>query len=687
MKKILGNGLRFLILALVITTTFLIADTQANVGEANSVTDSVNTKLNKLDVTELMYFNIAEFTNISHLIDVDRTITANQFGYTSSRTEIRISTNNSQDINALNYTLPTMEYNSSKYFRIYSENDTLAENTSYDVYIRNETTDIVIKFPTISSEETLTAIIEMDHPNAITYDENDELVEGEYPYHFNLSFLPLLTIPITSYNLEWRVGTDIGINIDNDTLEPTKANFIGDISLEGTALHFEDIQELNSINRDLLNQSKYGGYNLTALEERNFIPSYNINLAQNLTDTLTFDYYQVAGTFLTFTSLVTTIEVSEWGTVYTKQTINLKNIGLQSGPVLSTAIGGTTFPTLSFDVPDSAAKIGIKDNYGNVTPLVNANPITEKISVEFKPRIQIEQGAEYQIVLSFTQSSKNVINNLGGGKVELLTDLSSSFNCTVQKFELELLFPFGSSITRTKIRDAAYKSSLRSPVSITAIQKTQFLGLFNSRGYRFSFEELTPLSNKQVQIEFGLSPLHQLYTPLTFSIFFLIVGLVYAVIRNLLFGYKPSKLVLEEIPLDMIKSFVKSYEEKTAIREQILRLDRKRKSKNISAREYEQTKIILRNQQQQNDRTIVSVSRKLAEENPRIRLSMRSIEVAEASREDYLKNIESLEKKKSQGRIGKEAYAKLKIDYDNKLRKANNEIDKVLIELRNLLTK
>ena len=66
---------------------------------------------------------------------------------------------------------------------------------------------------------------------------------------------------------------------------------------------------------------------------------------------------------------------------------------------------------------------------------------------------------------------------------------------------------------------------------------------------------------------------------------------------------------------------------------------------------------------------------------------MRSIEVAEASREDYLQNLESLEKKKAQGRIGKDAYNKLKIDYDKKLRKANNDIDKVLIELRNLLTK
>ena len=687
MKKILGNGLRFLLLAIVITSTFLIANPQVNAGEPSSSTDSVNTKNSNLNITDLMYFDVTEFTNTSHLINVDRTITANQYGYTSSRTEIQISSNSSTEINALNYILPTSEYNSSKYFKIYSQNDTETENTVYDVHIGNQTTEIVIKFPSVGSEETVTLIIDMDHPNAITYDQNDELVESEYPYHFNLSFLPLLTIPITSYTLEWMVGKDISMNVNNESLRPTETNFTGNINQELTTLRYEEIQELSSINREILNRSEHGNYNLTALANRNFIPSYRPNIAQNLTENLTFDYFQVAGTFMTFTSLVTTIEISEWGKVFTTQEIRLKNIGLQSGPVLSTALGGATFPTLSFNIPDSASKIGVKDNYGNITPVVDADPVTQKKVIEFRPRVQIEQGAEYHLLLSFTQPSTKVINNLGGGKVQLLTDLSTSFNCTIQEYNLELLFPFGSSISRTKIMDATFESSLRSPVSVSAIQKKQFLGLFNSRGYRLSFEELTPLSNKQIRIEYGISPLNQLYTPISFSLFFLLIGLAYALVRNLSFGYKPSKLALEEIPLDLIKSFVKSYEEKTAIREQILRLDRKRKSKNISAREYEQTKIILRNQQQQNDRTIVSVSRKLAEENPRIRLSMRSIEVAEASREDYLSNIESLEKKKTQGRIGKEAYAKLKIDYDNKLRKANNEIDKVLIELRNLLTK
>ena len=280
-----------------------------------------------------------------------------------------------------------------------------------------------------------------------------------------------------------------------------------------------------------------------------------------------------------------------------------------------------------------------------------------------------------------------MVKDLGGGKLRLINPLTMSFNWTIQEFELDILFPFGSTISQEKIENTTHVSSSRLPVSVSGVQQKEFLGLFNKRGYRFIYEEFTPLSNHPITIDFGMSPFYPIFSPFSFGLFFLSIGIIYTLIRNLSFGYKSKKFDLEEIPLDLIKRFVKVYEEKTAIREQLLRLNRKRKTKKLSAREFEQTRIILKNQQQQNDRLIVTVSRQLGEVNPRYRISMRSIEVAEASREDYLQNIESLEKKKAQGRIGKEAYTKLKIDYDKKLRKANNDIDKVLIELRNLLTK
>ncbi|MHA1237090.1 MAG: hypothetical protein ACTSQ9_05460, partial [Candidatus Hodarchaeales archaeon] len=687
MKKIIKSSLRLSLFTLIIITTLLVVNFQTNLVMADNNSKSTDQPLMKVNDVELKFFDISDFTNTSHQIGVNRYITANQYGYTSSKTEINIDNYASEAINAFNFTLPTTEYKDSKYIRIYSSNDTEENSTLWDVVLGNTTTVLSIQFPTVAVNETIQIIIEMDHPSAISFEEDAVLEESTYPYNFNLSFIPLISLPITNFNLEWRIGSEIEIKFNNDTLQPTEANFTGEFIQENTVLKFEDVQELTNINRDLLNQSFYGGYNLTALSGLSFIPVYQQNMAENHTLFLNLDYFQFGATFITFSSLKTTIEISEWGTVYTTQEILVKNIGVQSGAVLSTAIGGPTFPTLSFNIPETSSYIGLKDNYGNLTPVVATDSVIQKKLVEFAPRIQIEQNDEYYLHLSYRESSSDIIESLGGGKLRISTALTMNFNWTVQHLEINLLFPSGSSISLEDIQQKAKQITLRDPVSPSSIQKAEFLGLFNKIGYSLEFQELTPLSNQQMEIVFGVSPFYQLHTPIALSVFFLAIGIIYAVMRNFTFGIKTKKFSLDEIPLDLIKNFVKSYEEKTALREQLLRLDRKRKSKNITAREYEQTKIILRNQQRGNDRTLVSVSKKLSDEGARFRVSMRSIEVAEASREDYLMIIESLERKKTQGRIGKEAYARLKIDYDKKLRKSNNSIDKVLIELRTLLTK
>ncbi|MCK5157661.1 MAG: hypothetical protein KAR08_00775, partial [Candidatus Heimdallarchaeota archaeon] len=472
-------------------------------------TNQPNLKVNDV---ELEYFDISDFTNNSHQIGVSKYITANEYGYTSSRTEIEIDNNATKAFNALNYTLPTTEFLDSRFIKIYSTNDTEENSTSWEVVSGNTTTLINIQFPTVDVGEKITLTIEMDHPNAISFEDDAVLEEATYPYKFNLSFLPLISLPITNFNLEWIIGEGIEIQLQNESVQPTEANFTGEFEQESTLLKFVDVQELQTINRDLLNQSIYGGYNLTALSELSFIPAYKQILAENLTLFLNFDYFQSGATFITFSSLKTTIEISEWGTVYTTQEIVLKNIGLQSGNVLSTKIGGTTFPTLTFNVPSTANYIGLTDNYGNMTPVVNSEISTESViqkkTVEFIPRIQIEQNGEYHLYLSYQELSEAIIESIGGGKLRITTAPTMMFNWTIQHFELELLFPSGSSISLEDIQQETKESTLRDPVSTSSIQKTEFLGLFNKVGYCLTFQEFTPLSNNQMTIEFGVSPFY-----------------------------------------------------------------------------------------------------------------------------------------------------------------------------------
>jgi hypothetical protein len=687
MKKKLESSLNVFLIVMIVSTIFVAMNNNLATGSSRTNENYLKNDVKQIDLSELNWFEIPTFTNTSHQINVSRVITANEYGYTTSRTEINLHNFGSQPIDAFNYSIPSHEFADTKFWRVYSPNETEAESMVLTQIEENDSVLLVIKFPSIKENQGVSIIVEMDHPNAVTFDEEAILDESVYPYQFNLSFLPLISIPITHYELEWRVGQDTLVNVKNDSIRPTNDFFIGNFP-ENTSygLNFRNITGLSTIDRQFLNHSEYDEYNLTALEDLNFIPAYIPNLSTNFTSYLSLEYYQQENTKIKFTELKTVVSVSEWGYVTTTHEIELQNSGIKSG-TLSTALGGSTFPTISFYLPESAQRIGFRDNYGNLTPSVSSDPVLNKKLVEITPRVQIEQQEKYNMQISYRERVADVMRDLESGKVQLNIPLSLSFNWTVQRFEWNLLLPSGSRYNVTSIADGIETSTLRASSYNSSIRERTLLGIFDKTGLELGFDDLTPLSNRYISIEFNFSLVNFIQVPLSICIFFFLIGLSYIFVRNVSFGLKPKRIAIEEIPLDLIKDFVKTYEEKTAIREQILRLDRKRKSRNISAREYEQTRLILRNRQQGIDRSIVTISKKLSEEGQRYRVSMRSIEVAEANREDILINIESLERKKTQGRIGKDAYTKLKINYDKQLRKANNEVDKVLIDLRSLLTK
>ncbi len=688
MKKTFKSFMNFFIILIMIFSLFVVISSNIDKNIPETVENQIIQRINQID-DDLKYFDNSKFTNTSHWINVSRQIKANEYSYTTTSTKIRLYNNISDEINALNLTIPLQEYQDSEYFDISSPNGTV---DTFSPIENNDSVLLTIKFPSVGYKELIEIDISMDHLNAVSSEKDAVLEESSYPYNFNLSFLPLISIPITKYELEWEINTEgagVEVEIENDSIQPTEREYMGINSFNEYGFDIKNITGFTSVNRSLLNTSKYGNYNLTALENRDFIPAYSPNLKENLTSYLYFKYFHYGGLRLEFKKLTTKVKVSEWGFVTTEHKFTILNNGLKSGKDLSTALGGQapTFPFFKIQVPEQAYAFIIFDKYGNISTQARVDSLTSKRIIELRPRIQIEQGEEYDLTLSYREATKDVAKDLGGGRVELNIPLTLNIDWIIRKFEFWLLLPWASKYNSNNFIENIENSTLRSPIERSQASNKELLGLFNKNGPKFIFDNFTPLSNKEITFTFGLSPFYLLQTPFSICILFLIIGFIYTITRNISFGYKRSISSLEEIPLDLIKDFVKTYEEKTAIREQILRLDQKRKSKNISSREYEKTRTLLSNRQQRTDRSIVTVSQKLGDEGPRYRVAMRSIEVAEANREDILKNIESLERKKNQGRIGKEAYAKLKMSYNKQLRKANNEIDKVLINLRTLLTK
>jgi hypothetical protein len=642
---------------------------------------------------DLKFFDPEDLTNTSHQVNVTRTIVANQYGYTSETIDIELRNNGSKPIDAFNLTLPLMEYTDTKYFHVFSGNDTETEFTEWhQIDTDNDSVTFVVTFPEIGITQTSVITIRMDHPHAITYDTDAKLEEATFPYTFNLSFIPMISLPITGYHIEWFVGQDEAglfhsVSIDNETVTPDPTTLTGILTNDNIGIHIANVTGLTTIDRTVLNTSKYGNYNLTRLADLKFIPAYQPNLKANFTTYyLSFDYSQQVYTNIEFSSLTTKIIVTEWGWTTTQHEITIRNIGIQSGSTLRTALGSDTFPSINFYLPDTAEKIGFHDKYGNISIASATGSTGGKKVIEINPRVEIEKGEVYLLQLSYRERTSDIASDLGNGRIQLHLPLTLANNWTIHQFEFSLLLPFGSTFNLDEAVNITEQKTLRSVLESSTITEREFLGLFDRIGIHLMYEELTPLSIHYIDFIAGLAPVYPFYQPLSIFLFLLVLGIVYTLVRNVSFGISPRRVLLDEIPLDLIRNFVKNYEEKTAVRAQILRLDKRRKTKKISAREYEKTRTLLNNRLEQADRTIVSVSRKLADESRRYRIVMRTIEVAEANREDILLNIDSLERKKTQGRIGKEAYAKLKLSYDKQLQSANNEIDKVLIELRALLT-
>ncbi|MFW9780013.1 MAG: hypothetical protein ACFFE8_14260 [Candidatus Heimdallarchaeota archaeon] len=647
----------------------------------------------RISLEDLNFFDPEDLTNTSHQVNITRTIVANQYGYTSETIRIEVSNNGLNPIDAFNLTLPFVEYSDNRYLRVFSSNDTETEYTEWtEIETNNDSVVYVVAFPEIEPTHSSIITIQMDHPHAVTYDKDMQLEEATFPYFFNLSFIPMISLPITRYHVDWSIGKDktgavLPVSIDNETITPDPSSFTGTLTNDQQGIRIANVTDLATIDRTILNTTEYGNYNLTRLANLPFIPAYQPRLKANFTAYyLSFDYSQQVYTSIEFSSLTTKVIVSEWGWTTTVHDIVIRNIGIQSGSILKTALGSSTFPYIDFNVPETAHKIGFRDNYGNISIASASTTTTGKKIVQINPRVEIEKGEIYYLQMSYRERTSDIASDLGNGRIQLHLPLTIANNWTISQFEFNLLLPFGSTFNLEDMVNSTQKQTLRHVLASSTVSEREFLGLFNRVGIHLMYQELTPLSIRYVDFIAGLAPVYPFYQPLSIFLFLLILGIAYILVRNISFGIKPRRVLLEEIPLDLIRNFVKNYEEKTAVRAQILRLDNRRKTKKISAREYEKTRALLNNRMEQADRSIVSVSRKLAGESRRYRVAMRTIEVAEASREDILLNIDSLERKKTQGRIGKEAYAKLKLSYDKQLQSANNEIDKVLIELRALLT-
>ncbi|MFW9914293.1 MAG: hypothetical protein ACFFGZ_01675 [Candidatus Thorarchaeota archaeon] len=635
--------------------------------------------LQTTDNAEREYFNLSSFRGAEHYnFTVDRRITILKYGGVIFNTTffLKIAEEETESFNAINFTIPNEEFDSIyRYSITHTNRSTQGFSVIEDRQENNTILSVLIPTVTPGNEIKFTL-----NENYGTYIKQNPASESILAFNgiFNHSFHPWVSIPLTDYNIYLEIEPPLEEDppvVVQGSLRPTGLGE-GNFTPSSNKIEITNVSSLPTFNLSLYNESL--GYNLTSLQDIEFIPAYNPQIGENLTLFLAFNFTAQTPP-VQYDSFRRIVEIDQWKKIKVTEEIEVRNLA-GNGSEFS-LVGKLGYFLLV--VPNPVEYVSGHDSLGNLS--VTKAPFTityrgnlEVTHFEIMPRIQIQGNDTYKFSITYTRELKDVLKGdvLGTQRLELWS--SSWFNWTVLEYSLRVILPPGSSFKS----DSGFFDG-----SVIRTKGTTGSGLFKliRRPYReWTYLNPTQVGSLIIKVYYDVGYLWILESPLVFSFGFFLLGLAYIGARTIRFG-EEAYTEVKEIPYELIENYVRTYEEKTAIRERVRRLDKQRKSGKATDREYQKAKRILQNKLTDIERNLVDSTRTLAKKGRAYGAFTHSIEVAEAEREDVLANLERLEKRKTTGRIGKDAYRRLKNNYERRLKKANNTIDRVLIDLRSFI--
>ncbi|MHA2337140.1 MAG: hypothetical protein ACXACX_07545 [Candidatus Hodarchaeales archaeon] len=656
-------------------------------------------------------FNIADFGE-NHNINLTRSISVNDWGVVILA-------------DTLNVSVPSESESKFSSFEIYFSEDFVNNVHFQQIYVQNSSTAIKasieemkpevvngigtfhFNFNASTSNVTLSVTFSISDSVSKNKELLGNLADSIYPYKFsgeNL-FYPWYSIPITNYDLFYNAAGKIGRRaLLNNTVIPNTETVGGDFEAvfeeaqtQPIGTHYT-LNEIQSINRDALSSYEY---NLGSLGTKKFIPAFDTSFEENMTQNVAFDVFFEAS-LVEFTKVDSTIIIDTWGSTTHIEEITLKNGGVSDAQIPGPREAGTTtvgaIPVVLYLPVQLENLFGVRarDSLGNLS---NTNTIYRSdepgyaqnlTAIRVVPRLTISPGEEYKFSLTYQITNKRSLNEKEGfltPAFDLSTPLMTMFNWTVRELNLKIIFPIGASMNFNENNNRSWLPNSVETVSSPSLFGLELIGLGRPT-LSLTFEDVSYLRNVEILIHFSMPPIiGWFFEPFLFMVFFLIIGIVLVAVRATSYRLTPvvgSIKEKEDVPFDLVEGFVRFYQEKTAIRQRMNDLDSKRGR--LKKGDYDKQKQTLESKATNTDRDLMKYTQTLSDKGGRYREAVRQIEIAEATRDDILRNITDLNKKKRQKRIRSEIHARLLDDYTKKLKRANTTIERVLVDLRSLLT-
>ncbi|MFX1293971.1 MAG: hypothetical protein ACFFD2_03795, partial [Promethearchaeota archaeon] len=383
----------------------------------------------------------------------------------------------------------------------------------------------------------------------------------------------------------------------------------------------------------------------------------HFDISYNLTEPSTS--YTLAS--IKFPKIEREIRVDLWGYIY----ITEKHIVEHFGPQ-----GNFRVTKYTFNVPLDAADINVFDKFGSLSFSVNEET-TKNVSIDFAAsRYTLRYGESTYYWLTYRIPVSDYIQR-NGDKAKINIDiLFGKFPWLVENFDISLILPKETSLN--------YVLPASDSISTTD----------NCITLIFNETDVTSYNSNSIKLEFDTSKsyFNFLSRPLIFILILSILCSSYVVIKRV-FPLKEGLLKRETVvPTPILLEFCSLFEEKVSLVSEIEKLDEDLKKRKIKKRIY-------RSQRKTAEKKIIELNKDIDElkitlkkAGGRFTQIVNELEINEAERQSAKDGLYNLEQRYLRKKISIVAYQKLIRDLNNRHKRSKTRIDKLLFELREILS-
>ena len=347
------------------------------------------------------------------------------------------------------------------------------------------------------------------------------------------------------------------------------------------------------------------------------------------------------------------VTINPWGLIHVSDTYYITNTGSYSSY------------SITLTLPNGALNVTASDLVGPISSSYKFTSDGTSTSATVDFRYQIQPQESYVFTTSYNIPTK-IYNtqlewDLYNFKFPLIPS-SPDLTAPIESVVITVIFPEGAECNFSTVSPP--------PARVNKVALQQELSL--------TFQRVNPGQGYSLTVDYRYSIFWAAFRP------FLWLGLVIVVVFavNIFRRAKLAQMPAMPIPTERIREFVESYDEKIALAAELESLERRVAAGKVSKHEYKRRGRIIEERISTLDKELVELKRNLKALGPRFADAVAKIEVAEAELPAVRRDLAQLEAQYRAGKISKEAFERLRREYQKRVDRARTAIDKVIIALR-----